>query len=59
MFTIAKLLRTGYVAFNSNDTAALEELKANLGLYLQSDIMLVDYLRLLNKRFKRDVIDRE
>lgn len=59
MFTIAKLLRTGYVAFNPNDTAALEELKANFGLYMSADIVMVDYLRLLNKRFKRDVIDRE
>lgn len=59
MFTIAKMLRTGYVGFNSDDTAAIEELKQNFGLYMQGDIVLIDYLRLLNKRYKRDVVERE
>ena len=58
MFTIAKLLRTGYVGFNPNDTAAIEELKKNFKLYISSDVLMVDYLRLLNKRYKRDVIER-
>jgi len=59
LFTIAKMLRTGYVAYNSDDTAAIEELKKNFGLYMQGDIVLIDYLRLLNKRYKRDVVERE
>ena len=59
MLTIGKMLRKGTSHFNARDTAAIEELKKNMKLYLTTDIMLLDYLRLVNLRFKRANIDKE
>jgi hypothetical protein len=58
MLTIAKMLRTGAGHLNDRDEAALEELKKNLKLYLTTDIVMVDYLRLLAKRHKQKNVDR-
>lgn len=59
MITIAKMLRTGAGHFNDRDTAALNELKANFKLYMTQDIVMLDYLRLVSKRFKRAQLDQQ
>lgn len=59
MLTIAKMLRTGAGHFNDRDTAALNELKTNFKLYMTHDIVMLDYIRLVNKRFKRAQIDQQ
>jgi hypothetical protein len=58
MLTIAKMLRTGSGHLNDRDDAAINELKSHLKLYLTTDVMMLDYLRLLGKRFKQSNLDR-
>ena len=59
MLTIAKMLRKGNGFFTPRDTAAINELKKNLKLYLTSDVIMLDYLRILNSQNKRAHIDKE
>lgn len=53
------MLRPGCSHLSAHDAATVNELKANLKLYMTNDIVLLDYIRILNKKFKKENIDRE
>ena len=59
MLTIGKMLRPGCSHMSAHDAATVKELKANLKLYLLNDIVMLDYIRILNKKYKKENIDRE
>ena len=59
LLTVAKMLRPGVAHMTSRDRAAIEELKTHLRDYLTNDIILLDYIRVLNKRYKRNCIDQQ
>lgn len=59
LLTIAKMLRTGACHFNDRDDAAIAELKAHFKLYVTHVPLVLDYLRLLNKKYKQVQIDKE
>lgn len=58
MLTIAKMLRKGTGFFTARDEAAIAELKKNVKLYLTTDIVMLDYLRILNNKHKRANIEK-
>ena len=58
MLTIAKMLRKGTGFFTARDEAAIAELKKNVKLYLTTEIVMLDYLRILNNKHKRANIEK-
>jgi len=58
MFTIGKMLRSGRSHLTIKDNDAINELKSNFKLYVTNDIVMLDYLRVLNKKYKKENIER-
>lgn len=57
--TISKLMRSFPAHLTIRDRENIDELKKNFKTYVSQDMILLERLRLLNKKHKKECIDRE